>query len=404
MISVFTATHDTQFLADAYQSILAAGSCVDWEWVIVFNNGAKPIDFGNPRVRAIVMRDAPPHVGVLKGIACDNCRGDILLELDHDDMLLPGTLAVVERAFEENPQAGFVYSNCVRVTADYAPAPRYAEGHGWEYRPFQWEGRMLEEVVSFPPLPSTIARIWYAPDHLRAFRAMAYHAAGGYAPMQVLDDLDLMCRLAKITGFHHIDMPLYLYRIHGENTWLKHNAEIQAGVQGLYAKHIEDISHSWAVRNDLRRVELGGRMAARPGLETVDLKDADIIADLNGPWPFEDGSVGMVRAYDVFEHLRDPLHTMKELYRVLAPGGMAFIQVPSTDGRGAFQDPTHVSWWNENSFLYYTHARWAKYIDTPVRFQSIHCATTPKDDMGVCWVQAHLMKLTEGRVPGPINI
>ena len=30
---------------------------------------------------------------------------------------------------------------------------------------------------------------------------------------------------------------------------------------------------------------------------------------------------------------------------------------PSTDGRGAFQDPTHVSFYNENSFWYFTDRR-----------------------------------------------
>lgn len=404
MISIFTATHDPRWLREAYESIATQAGHVDWEWVILYNNGAQPIDFGDMRVRSVHVGAAPPRVGLLKRMACENCRGGILLELDHDDLLLPGALEAVERAFEEHPEAGFVYSNCVRVNADYAPAPRFGDGYGWEYRPYQLHERIVDEVVSFPPLPSSISRIWFAPDHLRAFRALAYHAVGGYADMAVLDDLDLMCRMAKVVEFHHIDRPLYLYRIHGENTWLRHNAEIQSGVHGIYAAHIEDMVHSWAVRKNLRRVELGGRFAARPGLETLDLKDADIIADLNGRWPFEDGSVGMVRAYDIFEHLRDPLHTMKELHRVLAPGGMAFIQVPSTDGRGAFQDPTHVSFWNENSFLYYTHAYWAKYIDTPVRFQAIHCATTPKDERGVCWVHAHLMKIPNERIPGPVAI
>jgi len=32
---------------------------------------------------------------------------------------------------------------------------------------------------------------------------------------------------------------------------------------------------------------------------------------------------------------------MKEIYRVLCDGGWAMIEVPSTDGRGAWQDPTH---------------------------------------------------------------
>ena len=44
---------------------------------------------------------------------------------------------------------------------------------------------------------------------------------------------------------------------------------------------------------------------------------------------------------------------MNELWRVLKPGAKADIAVPTTDGPGAWQDPTHVSFWNRRSFLYY---------------------------------------------------
>jgi hypothetical protein len=44
---------------------------------------------------------------------------------------------------------------------------------------------------------------------------------------------------------------------------------------------------------------------------------------------------------------------MNEIWRILKPDGIVDISVPSTDGRGAFQDPTHVSFWNINSFMYY---------------------------------------------------
>ena len=44
---------------------------------------------------------------------------------------------------------------------------------------------------------------------------------------------------------------------------------------------------------------------------------------------------------------------MNEMWRVLCPGGQAEIAVPTTDGPGAFQDPTHVTFWNRRSFLYY---------------------------------------------------
>jgi SAM-dependent methyltransferase len=90
--------------------------------------------------------------------------------------------------------------------------------------------------------------------------------------------------------------------------------------------------------------------------------DRSLGHDLDGPWPLRDHSVGLLRAHDAIEHLRDPVHTMNEAYRVLAPGGWLMIQVPSALGQGAFQDPTHVSFWVENSFLYYTDRNLARYV------------------------------------------
>jgi predicted SAM-dependent methyltransferase len=77
------------------------------------------------------------------------------------------------------------------------------------------------------------------------------------------------------------------------------------------------------------------------------------VADLRERWPWADGSVEHILALDIIEHLPDKIFTMNEMFRVLRSGGIAEIVVPTTDGPGAFQDPTHVSWWNRNSFKYY---------------------------------------------------
>jgi glycosyltransferase involved in cell wall biosynthesis len=401
MISVFTPTHDIAYLPEVYKS-LAAQTDPDWEWIILLNNGASGISFPDPRVKVHrASRYVQPWVGPLKAAACDQASGDVLLELDHDDLLMPSAIAEVRAAFEADPAVGFAYSNTIHATGDFQKIPRFDECYGWRYRDSAWDGHPLDEHVSFPPTPESISRIWFAPNHLRAMRRDVYASVGGHSKdMRILDDLDLMCRMYARTRFHHIDLGLYVYRVHGANSWLRYNAEIQENVYRIYDQYIVDLVETWARRSGLRLVEVGGRMAARPGYETVDLRGpADILADLNGRWPFDDSSVGVVRAMDVFEHLRDPIHTMCELSRVLAPGGWAFIQVPSTDGRGAFQDPTHVSFWNENSFAYYTDARKAKYIDTPVRFQAPRLYTTERDTEGVCWTIAHLLNLKDGYRP-----
>lgn len=89
------------------------------------------------------------------------------------------------------------------------------------------------------------------------------------------------------------------------------------------------------------------------GYVNVDLcPPADQIADLRERWPWDDNSVDEIRAHDIFEHLPDKIHTLNEAFRVLKPGGLLDLIVPTTDGRGAWQDPTHCSYWNLNSLFY----------------------------------------------------
>ena len=103
------------------------------------------------------------------------------------------------------------------------------------------------------------------------------------------------------------------------------------------------------------KLNLGCSDALLEGYVNVDVcPPADMVADLTQRWPWADASVQHIRAWDIIEHLPKPIHTMNEAWRVLAPGGTLEIVVPTTDGRGAWQDPQHVSFWNRNSFFYYT--------------------------------------------------
>ena len=104
------------------------------------------------------------------------------------------------------------------------------------------------------------------------------------------------------------------------------------------------------------RVDIGCGPRKAPGFIGVDIAPApgvDIVADLSASFPFDDSTVDELRAYDVIEHLVNRINTMNEIWRVCKPGAKIDIRVPSSDGRGAFQDPTHISFWNINSFKYY---------------------------------------------------
>ncbi|NES84576.1 MAG: glycosyltransferase [Moorea sp. SIO2B7] len=89
------------------------------------------------------------------------------------------------------------------------------------------------------------------------------------------------------------------------------------------------------------------------GVDCVANDQVDVVADLNNRFPFAKDSVDFIKAHDIIEHLQDRIHTMNEIWRISKPNAIIDIRVPSTDGRGAFQDPTHISFWNLNSFMYY---------------------------------------------------
>jgi hypothetical protein len=69
-------------------------------------------------------------------------------------------------------------------------------------------------MVSPIPDPQNLSRIWYAPNHPRAWRREDYRKIGGHHPeMKVLDDQDLLCRTYLYGKMYFIDKPLYIYRI-----------------------------------------------------------------------------------------------------------------------------------------------------------------------------------------------
>jgi len=103
------------------------------------------------------------------------------------------------------------------------------------------------------------------------------------------------------------------------------------------------------------------------GFHNVDVlpgPGVDIVTDLNrSPWDFADDSIEYIRAYHVFEHLVDKTRTLNECYRILAPGGVLEFELPTTDGWGAWSDPQHVSYWNEDVLNYISAKRNALVYD-----------------------------------------
>ena len=98
----------------------------------------------------------------------------------------------------------------------------------------------------------------------------------------------------------------------------------------------------------------------------------DLILDLNHPLPFgtflpsdrfgmiplAENQMDALIAMDVLEHIDNLIVLMTSALKWLKPGGQFIIQVPYDLSLGAWQDPTHVRAFNENSWLYYTEWFW----------------------------------------------
>jgi len=140
-------------------------------------------------------------------------------------------------------------------------------------------------------------------------------------------------------------MPLYLNLGNGKD-WRKDciNADIQ-----------EAKNPDWLL--DICKVPWGEEIHTRLGVYKV-----------------EDEMFDKIIANDVLEHIQDLVTAMTNCKRLLKPKGEMHIHVPYDLSLGAWQDPTHVRAFNENSFLYYTDWHWYlnwkdKFILTEIAYE-----------------------------------
>ena len=283
LVSVFTPTYrpGDRFLRPLVS--MKEQTYPNWEWVIWddSDDGGGTADLIRAhtkldhRIRLIRPERHSGVIGEVKYNACAMSRGEILVELDHDDALTPEALDKIVSASRQFPEAGFFYSDYAEVDSGLNPL-RYPDGWGYglgSYRTELYRGRALLVAQTPGISPKTIRHLHVAPNHLRAWRRDLYFRIGGHnREIHVADDFELMVRTFLETRMVHMPFLGYVQYSDGGTAQKVRNKDIQRLVRYLRAKYdrrIHDRFVALGVDDYMWNEELGYADFARPNPSPV---------------------------------------------------------------------------------------------------------------------------------------
>jgi ubiquinone/menaquinone biosynthesis C-methylase UbiE len=96
-------------------------------------------------------------------------------------------------------------------------------------------------------------------------------------------------------------------------------------------------------------------------VDMLDIEGVDIVCDLDEGFPFlPDNSVDEIYSFHFLEHVKDVNVMMKEIYRVLKPGGKKIGRVPYFANPYFYSDPTHKTTFGLYTFAYFSKSPYFK--------------------------------------------
>jgi glycosyltransferase involved in cell wall biosynthesis len=211
IISVVLPTFNrAHLLRAALDSVLAQGDCPSYE-VVVADDGSTDATpsllarYG-PALR-VVRLERNGGVARARAAGVDQARGTLLAFHDSDDLMLPGRLGHLAAFLEAHPEVDAVFANGIVArngVESGAPVVCRPLARRLDGRPFGVREIVREGLPVF--LQATL------------IRRRAFDDAGGIdVTLPRHADLDLACRLALAGRAVFLDVPVFRYRLHGEN-------------------------------------------------------------------------------------------------------------------------------------------------------------------------------------------
>jgi glycosyltransferase involved in cell wall biosynthesis len=198
------------------------------------------------RVRLYKRSENNGNIGNVKNEAISLCRGKYVLEMDHDDEILPDVLSDAATIFENDNDVGFVYMDFINIYEDgrnFNYGDFFALGYSGYYRQ-----KIRDKWVFVAMTPNinniTLHHIVSVPNHPRIWRRKTLMDMGNFCEyLPILDDYEILIRSAvktKMSKLHKLGYIQYM-NDNNNNFSLIRNSEINRIIWSLnnhcYQKH-----------------------------------------------------------------------------------------------------------------------------------------------------------------------
>lgn len=227
IFSIFTTTFNS------YDKILRAYNSIkkqklkDWEWVIVDDSDndshfeyLKKNLLNDKQIRLYKRASNSGNIGNVKNEAISLCRGNYVLELDHDDEILPDCLYDAEKVFNNDSSIGFIYMDFTNIYENgnnFNYGDHICYGYGGYY--CQKLNDKWRYVYITPNINNiTLSYLICCPNHPRIWRRDILNSLGNYCEnLHICDDYEILLKTALNTKIAKIPKLSYIQYMNNNN-------------------------------------------------------------------------------------------------------------------------------------------------------------------------------------------
>jgi len=252
VFSAFTTSYNSyNKILRAYNSLLKQ-TLLDWEWIILDDSPTNEhFEFlldkfkQDNRIRLYKRAQNSGNIGNVKNEAVSLCRGKYVLELDHDDEIMPFLFKDSAGFFDSNPDYGFIYMDFFNIYENgnnFFYGDFISKGYGAYYTQ-KYENKWIYVYITPNINNITLSSLTCCPNHPRIWRKSVLLECGNYSEfLPICDDYEILLRtcintkVAKFTKIGYIQ-----YMNEGNNNFsLIRNAEInRIGPNFIYPMYFD---------------------------------------------------------------------------------------------------------------------------------------------------------------------